>query len=123
MDKYPEKILGKIKINLVAEKDKLNTRLLKLTEEDPFVNPERTNDNAASDTDAKEEVDHERIEVLKQDITKNIKAVDESLTRIEKGTYGFCARCGKMIDTDRLAVYPTALYCMSCERENTSPKS
>jgi len=31
------------------------------------------------------------------------------------GKYGICANCKRMIDTDRLAVNPTAEFCMSCE--------
>lgn len=123
MDKYPEDVLKKIKSNLLEEKKKLESRMSKLNDEDPFTNPDRTNDNAASDTDAKEEVDHERIEVLKQDITDNVAAIDAALTRIGDGTYGFCANCKKMIDTDRLAIYPTALYCIDCEQKNKAKKA
>ncbi len=123
MDKYPQDVLVKIKKNLLDEKKKLEERMSKLSAEDPFANPERTNDNAASDTDAKEEVDHERIEVLKQDIVDNVAAIDEALVRIGTGTYGFCANCKKMIDTDRLAIYPTALYCIECEQKHKAKTS
>lgn len=118
MDKYPTDVLIKIKQNLLEEKKKLTARLEKLSEEDPFINPERTNDNAASDTDAKEEVDHERIEVLKQELTDDIEAIRAALERINKESFGFCAKCGKMIDTDRLAIHPTAIYCVKCEQDH-----
>lgn len=115
MKKYPVEILNKIKNDLLAEKHKLETGLKKLSLEDPFTDPERVNDNAASDTEAKEEIDHERIEALQDDIKANLSSIDESLKRIKKGTYGFCDKCGKMIDTDRLAAYPNAKYCINCQ--------
>lgn len=118
MQKYPANILKKIKENLLDEQKKLAERLNKLNLEDPFIDTERINDNAASDTDAKEEVDHERIEALKEEINTDSRAISEALVRIKKRTYGFCEKCGKMIDTDRLNIYPTAKFCMSCEKKN-----
>lgn len=116
MKKYPPEILEKIKKELVIEQEKLKERLKKLKLEDPFTDPERVNDNAASDTEAKEEVDHERIEALEEDIKKNLITIEDALRRISKGTYGFCESCKKMINTDRLAIYPTAKFCMLCEK-------
>lgn len=117
MKKYPAKLLAEIKKNLEEEKEKLAKRLKALSLEDPFANPDRVNDNAASDTEAKEEIDHERIEALQNDIKKNILSLEEALQRIEKGKYGFCEKCGEMIDTDRLAAYPTAKYCIACQNK------
>lgn len=115
MKQYPKEVLHKIKISLIEEEEKLKKQLKKLSLEDPFTDPDRLNDNAASDTDAKEEVDHERIEALKSDISLNLKQIEEALQRIKKGNYGFCENCKKMIDTERLAAYPTAKFCMSCQ--------
>lgn len=117
MDKYPQEILGEIKKSLEEQKNKIKKSLHALTSEDPFTDPDRINDNAAVDTEAKEEVDHERIEILKQGLESDIANVDAALGRIEKGTFGFCENCGKMIDTDRLAAVPTARYCMDCEKK------
>jgi RNA polymerase-binding transcription factor DksA len=33
------------------------------------------------------------------------------------GTYGFCVECKQMIDTDRLAILPTATLCLMCEQK------
>lgn len=119
MKKYPEAVLKTIKKNLILEKAKLTEQLKKLKQEDPFSDPERVNDNAASDTDAKEEVDHERIEALQIDIQDNLTAITAALERIKNGSYGFCKNCKKMIDTDRLNVNPTAKFCITCEKSNT----
>ncbi len=116
MKKYPKEILDKIKSELLTEKEKLEVRLRNLNEDDPFSNPDRLNDNAASDTEAKEEIDHERIEALKQTINNDLKSIEESLVRIQKGNFGFCENCKEMIDTDRLGVYPTVKYCIKCQK-------
>lgn len=117
MKKYPPNVLRIIQDQLIDEKKKLELRLKSYESEDPFSDPDRVNDNAASDTESREEVDHERIEALKRDITTNITALDEALKRIKKGTYGFCDNCGQMIDTDRLNANPTAKFCMNCQKK------
>lgn len=43
--------------------------------------------------------------------------VEESLRRIEDGTYGKCERCGAEIDEERLKVQPYAMHCLRCEGE------
>ncbi|NCP47083.1 hypothetical protein COT86_04250 [Candidatus Collierbacteria bacterium CG10_big_fil_rev_8_21_14_0_10_43_36] len=52
---------------------------------------------------------------MRSQVSRSIIAIRKTLTRIKLGKYGICANCGKMIDTDRLAVNPTAEYCVSCE--------
>jgi DnaK suppressor protein len=41
--------------------------------------------------------------------------IDQALMRIEEGTYGVCARCGKPIDERRLDALPTARYDAACQ--------
>ena len=43
-----------------------------------------------------------------------LKEVDESLDRIENGTYGVCEECGGPISLKRLEVRPVAKYCVPC---------
>ena len=41
--------------------------------------------------------------------------IDQALLRIEEGSYGTCARCGKPIDERRLEAVPTARYDATCQ--------
>lgn len=43
--------------------------------------------------------------------------IDQALLRIDEGTYGECARCGKPIDERRLEAMPTARYDAACQAE------
>ena len=43
-----------------------------------------------------------------------LREVDESLDRIENGTYGICEECGGPISLKRLEVRPVAKYCVPC---------
>ena len=41
--------------------------------------------------------------------------IDQALMRIDEGSYGVCARCGKPIDERRLEAMPTARYDAACQ--------
>jgi DnaK suppressor protein len=41
--------------------------------------------------------------------------IDQALLRIEEGSYGTCARCGKPIPEDRQEAMPTARYDAACQ--------
>jgi DnaK suppressor protein len=43
--------------------------------------------------------------------------IDQALLRIDEGSYGMCARCGKPIDERRLEAVPTARYDAACQTE------
>src|SRR3989338_4917401 len=115
--KFPKELLNSIYRNLIKLRKIVEKRISSLKLQDPFSDPDRLNDNAASDTEAKEESSHDRMEALEKVLKRNLEEINLALIRIKKGTYGKCQNCGKMIDTDRLAIKPTALYCVDCERK------
>jgi DnaK suppressor protein len=43
--------------------------------------------------------------------------IDQALLRIREGSYGICARCGKLIDERRLEAMPTARYDAACQAQ------
>ncbi len=71
-----------------------------------FADP---NDRASQESDIALELrnrDRER---------KLIKKIDESLSRIENGEYGYCESCGVEIGLKRLEARPTATLCIDCK--------
>lgn len=56
------------------------------------------------------------IQLVENEI-KEIQLIDESLQKIENGTYGVCMECGQNINLQRLEVLPYAHYCVRCEEE------
>lgn len=112
---FPKELLVDIKKHLEEERAHVLQRIDELKKQDPFSDSERLNDNAASDTEAAEESDHDRFEALINELGGKKDALDAALRRIEDGSYGKCAHCGNLIDTDRLAAIPTATLCMQCE--------
>lgn len=115
MNQFPADTLVDIKAHLEEEKSRLLSRISELNGQDPFSDPDRSNDNAASDTEASEESNHDRVSALVGELEAQAAEVEKALSKIIDGTYGFCTVCGTMIDTDRLAIHPTATMCLSCE--------
>lgn len=117
MFKFPKNVLTNIKSYLEDKQKQTEKRLEELKKEDPFSDPTRLSDNAASDTEAKEEFGHDTISALQLEMNKGLVRIRKALTKIKIGKYGICEKCGKMIDTDRLAVVPTAELCVDCENK------
>ncbi|MBI2010556.1 MAG: TraR/DksA C4-type zinc finger protein [Candidatus Chisholmbacteria bacterium] len=111
---FPANVLEPVKKFLLKKQEKLKQRKLELEAEDPFVGDNRLPNHAASDSGAVEEVSHDRVAALKWEVDKGLINIRKTLTRIKLGNYGLCENCGRLIDTDRLAIDPTATLCVEC---------
>lgn len=118
----PSRIMSSIREHLLREQQNLKDRKKRLKKEDPFADSARTTDNAAIDTDVNEQVGHERVMGIQNEVDKMLIRVRKALSAIKFGKYGICTNCSRMIDTSRLAINPTAEYCMDCatKLENTT---
>ena len=116
MQSFPTNVLSDIRNHLEDDKKKTAARIEELVAQDPFSDAERANNNAASDTDANEESTHDRFAAMLDEQRAHLSDIDAALLRILDGTYGYCTNCKQMIDTDRLAILPTATLCLNCEK-------
>lgn len=119
---FPASVLQPIRDYLMSRQQKLEKRRQDLSAEDPFTDTERVDDNASLDTDAAEISGHDRVMALKHEVDKGLIEIRKTLTRIKLGKYGLCSNCGRMIDTDRLSLEPTAELCVVCQREKQGKK-
>lgn len=112
--KFPRSILLPLIKYLKGERKRLKETKKELKKEDPFVVGNR-DDDSSIDSEVAETVEHDRSSAMRSQVTRSIIEIRKTLTRIKLGKYGTCAGCGMMIDTDRLAVNPTAEFCVACE--------
>jgi DnaK suppressor protein len=113
--KYPMRLVRPVGLFLSAQLKRLEKRRKSVAESDPFLDVDRITDNAAPDADAEEQFGHARVSAIKEQLDRKIIQTRRALSRVRIGKYGICERCGKMIDTDRLIVYPEATFCIECE--------
>jgi DnaK suppressor protein len=78
----------------------------------------------ANDDGVKDSVDMSLLDVnrelafrLGERESQMVADIDQALMRMDEGTYGVCARCGKPIDERRLEALPTARYDATCQAE------
>ena len=76
----------------------------------------------AAGEDAKESADLAMRDVIQETALKlgdqesqMVADIDQALLRIEEGSYGMCACCGRPIEERRLEAMPTARYDAECQ--------
>lgn len=72
-------------------------------------------DDSADDADAM--ADAETNMALVENARDILDQINTAVARIDAGTYGLCAICGKPIDERRLDVLPYAQYCLDDQRK------
>ncbi|MEG3591744.1 MAG: RNA polymerase-binding protein DksA [Pseudomonadota bacterium] len=98
--------LGFFKDRLVQMKVDLEQHLEKAKSE--LIDREREADDL--DRAQAEEGIHLKLRILDRE-SKLLPKIDESLKRIEEGSYGYCEATGEPIGIERLLVRPTAMFC------------
>jgi len=56
-------------------------------------------------------------DIRRQELT----AMDEAMGRVERGTYGICDACGRVIPEERLRVMPFTRYCREDQEKQEGP--
>lgn len=115
--KFLRKFLLEQKRKLEKERERILSQIKELKKEDPFSDPEHASDNAAVDTDVREQVGHDTIEAEVNDLEKRVSDIDIALKKIIRSQYGFCERCKKIIPQARLKLIPEAAYDIDCEKK------
>ncbi|MBI2036636.1 TraR/DksA C4-type zinc finger protein [Candidatus Microgenomates bacterium] len=115
--KIVTKNLSVIKKYLEDRRRQIERRLSSIKSEDPFNDTSRLSDNAATDTEAREEVGHERVEAIGNELVNQLANIKRVLSKIGIGKYGYCDNCGHKIEAARLKAFPMAEYCFSCGKK------
>lgn len=96
--------------------------LAQLREHTEHIRQDQADALELSDNDVKDTPDLSVMDVNKELAlrlgereSQMIADIDQALLRIQEGSYGICARCGKLIDERRLEAVPTARYDADCQ--------
>jgi DnaK suppressor protein len=118
-----------VRARLEAERERLQRDIYELTQGERFVQPaDPQNDSGGM---ASEQADNanmvfevERNQALTNHAQTQLGQVVAALQRLDAGTYGICARCGKEIGARRLEALPYATLCIDCQTivEGHSPR-
>jgi RNA polymerase-binding transcription factor DksA len=114
MDK---EFIRKAKEVLETKKANLEARLSVAAKEDGDRYATRFPDYGDDEESAVSEVeDYDTNVDIENNFSKDLRATNAALKRIEEGNYGTCLKCGKLIENKRLEAYPAASICLNCEK-------
>lgn len=106
----PQTLLGARRRELEGQLTSLRTQLSALRDARGAENADDEHDPEGPTLSA----EWSRVEGQREDVAGELRAVDAALERIAAGTYGLCARCGRPVPAERLAVRPAAERCVPC---------
>lgn len=109
--------IEELKKILLKEEMHLQKTIDRLKQQDPFNDPDHVNDNAAVDTDVREQMGHETIAAEIESLQKKLGLVHRALSKMEKGGYGICEKTKQPIPYERLMLVPEARYSIEYERK------
>lgn len=114
--------LLKYKKILMDEKIRLKDEIKNFQDEEKYSQQESTAELSSYDNhpgDAGSETFEREMDLgLKDNTFSLLKQVDDALTKIESGNYGFCQKCGIDIKEERLEVLPYTSFCKECQQNS-----
>lgn len=108
--------IKEVKKLLLKKQKNVSNHLKSLEKGDPFLSSEYLGESVESGTYSWEADVHTSNKALKDNLLKISSQVNECLDKIQRGTYGLCAKCGKKIDDERLKAIPLTTLCISCTK-------
>ena len=66
---------------------------------------------------AVERENDEVLDALGESLRAELALIEAAISRIERGEYGICERCGQSIPVARLEALPNASRCVACQEE------
>jgi RNA polymerase-binding transcription factor DksA len=86
-----------------------------MSEEGDDLDPERGGVGNHMADEANDTTEEETTMALQGEAQQALDQVNRALARLDAGTYGTCANCGKKIPTARLKARPYAIYDIACQ--------
>lgn len=108
--------LNKIKELLLRQKKKVEEELKRVEKEDPVFDDGLAESIEPGTASWMADV-HTKALAIKENLSQMLNWIQDSLSKLSKGSYGKCESCGKQIEEERLLAMPTATLCISCSKK------
>jgi len=111
---------GEVKQRLLEERQRLQEAIDNLRNQHAGSLHDETAELSVADNHpgdiGTETFDRELDEGLEEGAARQLEQIDGALRRIEDGSFGTCAACGKPIGEERLQAVPWATLCIDDQR-------
>ena len=113
MARTPRKLFQALQKQLASQRDELRRRVDR-HRMDVVMDREHDDEAAA----AVENVSRDMLAATLERERRTLKEIESALSRMEKGEYGNCDRCGVAIPKARLDALPWARLCIHCAEKS-----
>lgn len=113
---FPAKQIRAIKNILLRQQKEVEENIKEIEEDDP-AKDKILAESSEPGTDSYIADIHNKSIVIQDSLKRISLAIKSALSKIRKGIYGKCERCGKRIEVSRLWAMPQAEYCLSCSKK------
>lgn len=97
------------KLLLEKQKELIKSQDVRVAEDGDIPLPGDAADQASKDAERQVK------DRLRQTNFRLLRAIEEALERIKRGTFGVCGECGEPISPARLKAVPWTRLCLSCK--------
>ena len=116
-----EKQIQQLKKQLIEERTRLESQLASMATKNPAIKgdwtvfPKDVSDLSDSlDEKAQDVTKFEEQRAVEQSLELRLKVIDETLIKLDKGTYGICNNCNSPIAPRRLIATLAVSLCFDC---------
>lgn len=113
--------MEQLKKSLLEEKERIEKELGEIGSKNPKAEgnfdvsfPQY---GTSKDENAQEVTEFEKRKALEFNLEKRLGEINETLKKMEGGSYGTCQTCSVKIEPPRLKAMPTAFLCSSCAKK------
>ena len=110
MTSDPRALLDDLRVQAEARVAATSAALVELTRDREGANDDDEHDPEGVTLSS----EWSRLTGLAEDAASELQQVEDALARLDAGTYGICANCGRPIPAARLEVRPFAVHCVAC---------
>jgi len=113
--------LQQFKKILLEEKKTLEKELKEIANKNPNIKGDFKTRfpqyGETNDENAQEVADFEKMKSLEYELETKLAKINETLKKIEQGSFGICETCKKPIEEPRLKAMPIATTCSVCVKK------
>ncbi len=120
-----KQIKSTLKKNLEKRKISIEKQLKKFADKDKKLTGDwdtrfpqfngKESGNAAMEQAADEVEAYANLLPVEHSLELRLQSINNALKKIKTEKYGFCEKCQKKIEDERIKVYPDAQYCLKCK--------
>ncbi len=107
--------LQRLKQDLIKEKEEIEKELIAEGPLERSADASDTLDEKAQDVTLFEER-----RAVDQSLTQRLKELEESIKKIDEGSYGVCNNCSATIAPKRLVAMPAVQFCFDCATKKST---